>query len=42
MTPHAAAAAGSSYIVVGRPILNADDPAVAAATIRAELSKVAS
>ena len=42
MTPHAAAAAGSSYIVVGRPILNADDPAVAAATIRAEMSKVAS
>ncbi len=37
MTPHAAAAAGSSYIVVGRPILNAEDPAAAAAAIRAEL-----
>ena len=40
MTPHAAAAAGSSYIVVGRPILRADDPAAAAAAIRAELAEV--
>jgi orotidine-5'-phosphate decarboxylase len=40
MTPHAAAAAGSSYIVVGRPILKAADPAAAAAAIRAELAEV--
>lgn len=37
MTPAAAAAAGSSYIVVGRPILKAADPAAAAQAIRAEL-----
>ncbi|MGJ8650541.1 MAG: orotidine-5'-phosphate decarboxylase [Opitutaceae bacterium] len=37
MTPHAAACAGSSYIVVGRPILKADDPAAAAKAIQAEL-----
>ncbi|MGC6425180.1 MAG: orotidine-5'-phosphate decarboxylase [Lentimonas sp.] len=37
MTPTAAAAAGSSYIVVGRPILRADNPAEAARTIQAEL-----
>jgi orotidine-5'-phosphate decarboxylase len=37
MTPREAAAAGSSYIVVGRPILQANDPAAAARTIRAEL-----
>ena len=39
MTPHAAALAGSSYIVVGRPILQAEDPAVAAQAIRAELDE---
>lgn len=39
MTPQAAAAAGSSYIVVGRPILQAEDPAAAAASICAELSQ---
>jgi len=38
MTPAAASAAGSSYIVVGRPILKADDPAAAARAIRAELA----
>ncbi|HAV12812.1 MAG TPA: orotidine-5'-phosphate decarboxylase [Opitutae bacterium] len=38
MTPTAAAAAGSSYIVVGRPILKADDPAHAAHAIQAELA----
>jgi orotidine-5'-phosphate decarboxylase len=38
MTPHAAATAGSSYIVVGRPILKANDPAATAAAIRAELN----
>ncbi|MGJ8640992.1 MAG: orotidine-5'-phosphate decarboxylase [Opitutaceae bacterium] len=38
MTPAAAATAGSSYIVVGRPILRADDPAEAARSIQAELA----
>lgn len=38
MTPSAAAAAGSSFIVVGRPILKADDPAQAAKAIKAELA----
>lgn len=37
MTPAAAAAAGSSYIVVGRPILKAPSPAEAARAIQAEL-----
>lgn len=37
MTPHDAAAAGSSYIVVGRPILEAADPAAAARSIQNEL-----
>ncbi len=38
MTPKLAAEAGSSYIVVGRPILRAPDPAAAARAIIAELS----
>lgn len=38
LTPREAAAAGSSYIVVGRPILKASDPAQAARTILAELN----
>ena len=38
MTPADAARAGSSYIVVGRPILKAADPAVAARAILAELN----
>lgn len=38
MTPHAAARAGADYVVVGRPILQADDPAAAASAIRAELA----
>lgn len=38
MTPRLAAEAGSSYIVVGRPILQAKDPASAALAIRQELS----
>ncbi|MCR5183949.1 MAG: orotidine-5'-phosphate decarboxylase [Opitutales bacterium] len=38
MTPADAAAAGASYIVVGRPILKADDPAAAALAIQAELA----
>ncbi len=37
MTPYAAAMAGSSYIVVGRPILQAENPAAAAHAIRQEL-----
>ncbi|MFP4069177.1 MAG: orotidine-5'-phosphate decarboxylase [Verrucomicrobiota bacterium] len=37
MTPADAAAAGSNYIVVGRPILRAPDPAAAARAIQAEL-----
>lgn len=38
MTPAAAARAGSTYIVVGRPILQSADPAAAARTILAELA----
>jgi orotidine-5'-phosphate decarboxylase len=38
MTPADAARAGSSYIVVGRPILKAADPAAAARSILAELN----
>jgi orotidine-5'-phosphate decarboxylase len=38
MTPADAARAGSSYIVVGRPILQAPDPAAAAKAILAELN----
>lgn len=37
MTPSGAAAAGSSYIVVGRPITDASDPVKAAEGILAEL-----
>jgi orotidine-5'-phosphate decarboxylase len=36
MTPAAAVAAGASYIVVGRPITEAADPAAEAAAIAAE------
>lgn len=38
MTPQAAAAAGSNYIVVGRPILQAPSPAEAARAIQTELT----
>ncbi len=41
LTPAEAAAAGSNYIVVGRPILKAADPAAAATAILAELGTVA-
>lgn len=38
MTPADAARAGSTYIVVGRPVLKATDPAAAARSILAELA----
>jgi orotidine-5'-phosphate decarboxylase len=38
MTPALAAKAGSNFIVVGRPILRAEDPAAAAQAITAELA----
>lgn len=39
MTPALAAEKGSSFIVVGRPILKADNPALAASDIISELNK---
>jgi orotidine-5'-phosphate decarboxylase len=38
MTPREAVAAGADYIVVGRPITGAVDPAAAAAEIAAEVA----
>ena len=38
MTPTEAVAAGASYIVVGRPIIEADDPAQAALQIASEMT----
>jgi len=38
MTPQEAFRAGASYLVIGRPITGADDPAKAAARIKAELA----
>lgn len=38
MTPAQAAALGADYIVVGRPVMQADDPAAAVAAILAELN----
>ena len=37
-TPASALAAGSSYLVIGRPITQADDPAVALRDIAAEIA----
>ena len=37
MTPAEAVAAGADYLVIGRPITRADDPAAAAARIAAEI-----
>ena len=38
MTPGEAMRAGASYLVIGRPITGAPDPAVAATAINAELA----
>lgn len=38
MTPTQAAAAGASYVVVGRPITQSEDPQAAAAAVLAELA----
>ncbi len=38
MTPHDAKAAGADWVVVGRPITQAPDPAAAAAAVAAELA----
>jgi orotidine-5'-phosphate decarboxylase len=38
MTPGRAIAAGSDYLVVGRPILEASDPKAAADAIQAEIA----
>ena len=42
MTPARAIAAGSDYLVVGRPVLAADDPKAAAEAIQAEIAQVLS
>ncbi len=42
MTPSDAAAAGSSFIVVGRPILKAEDPKATALAIRDQLARTSS
>jgi orotidine-5'-phosphate decarboxylase len=39
MTPARAIAAGSDYLVVGRPILEAGDPKAAAEAIQAEIKQ---
>ncbi|MGL6152068.1 MAG: orotidine 5'-phosphate decarboxylase / HUMPS family protein, partial [Aeromonas sobria] len=38
MTPRAAVEAGSDYLVIGRPITQATDPAAMLASINAELA----
>jgi orotidine-5'-phosphate decarboxylase len=42
MTPARAIAAGSDYLVVGRPVLAADDPKLAAEAIHAEIAQALS
>jgi orotidine-5'-phosphate decarboxylase len=39
MTPARAIAAGSDYLVVGRPVVEADDPRAAAESIQAEIAQ---
>lgn len=39
MTPKDALTAGSSYLVIGRPITKADDPKAAAQAIIAEMEE---
>jgi orotidine-5'-phosphate decarboxylase len=39
MTPARAIGAGSDYLVVGRPVIEAADPKAAADTIQAEIAK---
>ncbi|HWI13787.1 MAG TPA: orotidine 5'-phosphate decarboxylase / HUMPS family protein, partial [Burkholderiales bacterium] len=41
LTPRAAIAQGSHYLVIGRPITQAPDPAAALCTINADISKEA-
>ena len=41
MTPAQAIAAGAAYLVIGRPILGAPDPALAADAIAAEIAELA-
>jgi len=41
LTPKEAIAAGATYLVVGRPILEATDPAQAAEAIVAEIGEAA-
>lgn len=41
MTPTEAAQAGADWLVVGRPLTTAPDPAAAAAAIAAELAELA-
>jgi orotidine-5'-phosphate decarboxylase len=38
MTPQAARMQGADYLVIGRPITNADNPAAAAAEIAASIA----
>ena len=42
VTPHDAIALGSNYLVIGRPVTRADDPAAALARIVDELARPAS
>jgi orotidine-5'-phosphate decarboxylase len=41
MTPGEAVRAGADYLVVGRPVIAADDPRAAAETIVAEIAAAA-
>ena len=39
MTPHEAIMAGADYLVIGRPIIKADDPVAAAEAIAREMAE---